>query len=89
MADNVMIEINVTTEEYARLAALAHEQGYATPADYVRALIETEVDEADAELDLDLDTKAGLMAAFRVSWHQAMTGNTRPIAQLQDELDDE
>jgi hypothetical protein len=47
MADNVTIGIKVTAGEYARIVALGQQRGYAMPADYMRGLIETEVDEID------------------------------------------
>jgi hypothetical protein len=39
--------------------------------------------------DFDLDTQEGLEAAFRESWRQAMNGETRPVAELWDALEDE
>jgi predicted DNA-binding protein len=78
MADKISIQIDLTVEEHARVAALAHEQGYATPADYVRALIETEVDEADAELA----EKAALLEDFRQSIREALTGQTIPASEM-------
>ena len=46
------------------------------------------VNELAAE-ELDFDTKEGIAAGLRESWRQAMTGETRPISDLWDELEDE
>ena len=82
MADKVAITINLTPEEHHRIEELARRRGYAAPADYLKALIESDAEE-DEYFDQDPQ------AAFRQAWHEAMTGQTQPISNLWDDLDDE
>jgi len=69
----------------------AQERGYASPEDYLRALVA-----ADALVEVlrpdwqDADESADeIETAFREAWHDAMTGNLLPIESLWDALDDE
>ena len=39
--------------------------------------------------DLDEPSKAEILADFRQAWHEAMTGQTIPISQLWDGIEDE
>ena len=83
MADKIALTIDLTPEESRRIEAVARQQGYETPAEYVHALV------SEAIAEHDFDTKAGILAGLRESWHQAMTGQTRPISELWDALEDE
>jgi len=46
-------------------------------------------DQDQAHFDVEEDSDEDIVAGFRQSWHEAMTGNTRPISELWDGLDDE
>jgi hypothetical protein len=59
---------------------MAQQRGYKAPDDYLLALF---------ELDAENDTEEDPVAAFRQSWHEAMTGQTYPISTLRDNMDDE
>lgn len=87
MTDNITLSIDLTPEEHRRAEELAHQRGYVALSDYVRALIETDAI-IQAE-EFDLDTKEGVMAALKESWHQAMTGHTIPASKLWELLDDQ
>jgi len=73
--------IHVTNEQRQRLEKVARERGFNAPDDYLLALFELDVEDDDAEEDP--------VAAFRQSWHEAMTGKTYPISTLWDDMDDE
>ncbi len=47
MADRIVLEINLTPEEHQQIEHVARERGYETPADYVRALIGSDVETHD------------------------------------------
>ena len=90
MTNNQVPVLEVTPDQQTQIEALARRRGYPTAAGYLLALIEADAlaeaigdDLADADDDLDL------IAELRQAWHDAMTGNTRPISDLWDELDDE
>jgi hypothetical protein len=83
MAEKVTLTINVTPEERQRIEELAQQRGYAAPGDYLLALVESDAEE------FDFETREGLVAGLRESFHQAVKGNTRPISELWDELEDE
>lgn len=38
---------------------------------------------------VDEDTTEEIVAGFRQAWHEAMTGDTRPVSELWDGLDNE
>ena len=40
------------------------------------------------EADLDDKSQAEVLADFRQSWHEAMTGQTTPVAQLWEGIED-
>jgi len=80
MSDKVMLTIDVTPDERARLEALAHEYGYNTPGEYLLALVELVAEDDDEENPIE---------AFRQSWHEAMTGQTYSVSTLWDDMDDE
>jgi hypothetical protein len=82
MMDKVSLVIDLTPEERQRIEDLARQRGYEAPADYLKALVES-----DAEEDEGFDEDP--VAAFRQSWHEAMTGQTHPVSTLWDDLDDE
>lgn len=83
MTDKITLTIDLTPEENQRIEDLAHQSGFETPADYVHALV------SNVLAEHDFDTQAGIMSGLRASWHQAVTGETRPISELWDALDDE
>ena len=83
MAGDITLTINLTSDEQKRVEDLARQSGYETPADYVHALV------SEAIASPDFDTQAGVLAGLRESWHQAMTGQTRPVSELWDALDDD
>jgi predicted DNA-binding protein len=76
MTSNDTLVIDVTPEERERIEALAHQRGYKTPTEYVRALIES--DSADmrdqayfwsetwqaGEREADEDIAAGRVETF-------------------------
>jgi hypothetical protein len=83
VVDKIALTIDLTPEESQQIEAAARQQGYETSAAYVHALV------TDAIAQYDFDTKDGILAGLHESWQQAMTGQTRPISELWDALDDE
>jgi hypothetical protein len=73
-----VMTIPLTQEERQQIEDSARRHGYETSVEYVRALLEF----AAQQPEFDFETKEGLLAALRESWHQAMRGNTRPISEL-------
>jgi hypothetical protein len=76
MSDKVSLTIDVTPEERERIEERAHRRGYEAPEDYVRALIESDL-EADTdqayfwtaewqagEREADADIAAGRVETF-------------------------
>ncbi len=68
----------------------AKERGYASPVDYLRALVAADAlvealrdDWQNADISAD-----EIETAFREAWHDAMTGNVLPIESLWDALND-
>jgi hypothetical protein len=84
MSDKVPLTIDLTLEEHQQIEEMAQRHGYDTPADFLHALVSTVIAEQE---EYDFDTKEGILAGLRESWHQAMTGNTRPVSELWDALD--
>jgi hypothetical protein len=80
----MVMDIQFTEEQQARIKAQADKQGYDDLAAYLLALVEV-----DAEEDI-LDDEEDVVADFREAWHQAMTGQTRParesLARIRPEL---
>lgn len=76
------LTLDLTPEERQKIEELARQRGYTAPADYIKALVES-----DAEDDEDFDEDPA--ATFRQAWHEAMTGQTHPVSTLWDDLDDE
>lgn len=74
------IEIDLTPEQQAQLENLASQQGYPSIPAYVRALVESELNEPETDDPLE---------DFRQGWHEAMTGQTYPASTLWDDLDEE
>ncbi|MBI5666767.1 MAG: hypothetical protein HZC41_02060 [Chloroflexi bacterium] len=83
MTEYVVLEM--TPEERERLETLARLRGYTAPADYVRALIESDAVAQGITPDDDDDLEAG----FLQGWHDAMTGNTIPASELRKALLDD
>lgn len=81
MSEKVPLTIELTPHEEREWEEFALQQGYKTTADFVRALV------SDAMADYNFDTKEGILAGLRESFHQAVTGNTRPVSELWDYLD--
>ncbi len=72
--------IHLTNEQRERIESAAKQRGYTAPDDYLLALFELDAEDDDFEDPI---------AAFRQSWHEAMTGQTHPISTLWDNMDDE
>jgi hypothetical protein len=85
--EHVFLGINISPEKLQAIESLAHRLGYSTLEDYLRALIETDA-KAHGEV-LDLDDEIDPIVSFRQGWHDAMTGNIRPLSELWDALDEE
>lgn len=87
MPDQHTLTLTVSSAEQSRLEALARQRGYGSVADYLLALVESDVlEQADV---LEFDSPEGMRAALRESWHQAMTDQTRPISELWEFDEDE
>lgn len=85
--DSIMV-LELTPEERQQIEDLARRRGYNTPEEYLLALIEADAlasrgVSSEDEDDFDIE------ASFRQGWHEAMTGQTRPIAELWDKLEDD
>jgi hypothetical protein len=80
--------IQIPDERLKQIEALARERGYDNATDYVLALIDAD-EEAEDIIDDPEEDAVDLEANFREAWHQAMTGQTRPIEELWAELDRE
>jgi Arc/MetJ-type ribon-helix-helix transcriptional regulator len=71
MPDRIVLSIDLTLEEHQQINDLARRRGYETPADYVRALIEFDVEThgestaADAETDLTQHFRRSLQDAIQ------------------------
>jgi hypothetical protein len=65
--------IHVTDEQRQRIEEQARQHGFATPADYLLALVED-----------DEPTKEELLTKFRDGWAAAMTGDTIPASKLRE-----
>jgi hypothetical protein len=87
MVNKVVLTLEVTPEERQRIEELARQRGYSAPDEYLLALVES--DSAARQTEVDLDTKAGILVALRESLHQAITGDTRPISELWDALEED
>jgi hypothetical protein len=83
--------LKLDATEADAISQRAKERGYASPEDYLRALVaadalvevlRTDWQDADASAD-EIET------AFREAWHDAMTGNVFPIETLWDALNDD
>jgi predicted DNA-binding protein len=85
MPDKVTLTIDLTLEEHERVEDLAHRHGM-SPADYLHVLIS---DAIAGTADYDFDTREGILRGLRESWHQAETGNVRPISELWETLGDD
>lgn len=82
MSDKTALIIELTPEQHRQIEERAHQRGYNTPEVYLLALVENDL------IEDDLD-EAALIEGFRESWHQAMTGDTRPVSELRDALNEE
>lgn len=83
MSEHVELVLELTPEDRQRIERLAHERGYAQA--YLLALVDS--DEIDEATESHEDEKEQLLVDFREAWHDAMTGNTRPVSELWDELE--
>jgi hypothetical protein len=91
MADKteITVTISVTEEERMRIEASAQQRGFSGLDDYVRALIESDVENREEEFDPEEPTKESILNGLRQSLQEALAGNTRPISELWAELDDD
>jgi hypothetical protein len=80
MADKESLVIDVTPEKKAHIEMLAHEHGYASPGEYLLALVDALDDEP---------TKEELLANLRQGLKETLRGEVLPIDTLWDDLDDE
>ena len=82
--------VEMDETEARQMTRRAEARGYPSLLAYLRALVAA--DELVMALRDDWqDMEAGadsIELSFRESWHEAMTGQTRPIDQLWDEMDD-
>ena len=91
------LTIPLTEEQRARYEQRARELGFASLADYVLDLLqESELDWEefektgyDEDEEEDDDEIIDLEDTLKRSWGEAMKGNTRPISELRDALNDE
>lgn len=92
--ENVMSEITETTtielkqllsdSDMNRLRAKASRQQLSL-ANLVREAIETYLDEVDED-EIEDTPDEEILADFRQAWHDAMTGNVRPVEEFLNEL---
>jgi len=75
-----MVNLQIPREEYERIVALAQQRGYESPDAYVLALVEEDAEDEIEDDDIDP------VESFRQAWHEAMTGQSRPIEELWDLL---
>src|SRR5262249_37570121 len=73
----------LTPEKRQRIEDMAHRRGYNAPEDYLLALVDMD---AAVQDEHDFESNEGILAAMRESFHQAVTGDTRPISELWDAL---
>lgn len=85
--DSIVV-LELTPEERQQIEDLARRRGYNTPEAYLLALIEADALAARGVSSED-DDEFDIEASFRQGWHEAMTGQTRPISELWDALDDD
>jgi hypothetical protein len=88
MVDRLVLSIAVTPDEKQQIEEMAHKRGYKAPDEYLRALIESDAEAHGEKLAFD-DDDDDILANFRQGWHEAMTGNTHPLSELWDDIDDE
>jgi len=88
MVDRLKLSITVTPDEKHQIEEMARRRGYTAPDEYLRALIESDAEAHGENLTFD-DEDEDILANFRQGWHEAMTGNTRPLSELWDDIDDE
>ena len=78
MVDREMLTIDVTHAEREKIETLAQQHGYTSVQAYLLALVK-----ADDE-QFNFDTQVGLVNGLRESLRQAISGETRPVADLWD-----
>ena len=84
MSENIVSTPALSDEERQQIEAMADRHGYSETADFLSAL--ERAYRANEQPEYDFDTKEGILAGLSESWHQAMTGDTRPISELWDAL---
>lgn len=82
--ERVQLTIEITKEQREQINQLARERGYESASDYLLALVREDADGNDEMDEDDIDPEE----SFRRGWHEAMTGKTRPIETVWDELDE-
>jgi hypothetical protein len=83
MVDREVLALDITHSEREKIEELAHLHGFDSVQAYLLALVK-----ADNE-QFDFDTPSGLLNGLRESLRQAITGDTRPVSELWDALEDE
>ena len=78
MIEREALTLDITRAERERIEAQARQHGYDTVQAYLLSLVE-----ADTIVDgLDVYFNTDPEAAFRQSWHEAMTNQTHPVSTL-------
>jgi len=72
-------------EEMLLIEKLAHQRGFADPADYIRALIERDAVEHDESVAEGISST--VYASFLQGFKQALRGEGRPVREVMAELD--
>ncbi len=85
MIEREILTLDITRSERERIETQAREHGYETAQAYLLSLVDADsiIDEVDAYFDTDPE------AAFKQSWHEAMTDQTHSVSTLWDDLEDE
>ena len=83
MVDREILTLDITHSEREKIEEFAQLHGYDSAQAYLLALVK-----ADNE-HFDFDTPSGLLNGLRESLRQAIAGDTRPVSELWDALEDE
>lgn len=74
-----------TTDERKKYEALAHKRGFETLRDYMRSLIQADVEEHDVD-EADLGDPA---ENFRIAWGQAMRGEFITLEEFRHSMEED
>lgn len=82
MTTATLFTLHVTTEQRQKIEHLAEANGFQSPDDYLLSILESLIEEP---------TKGEVLEDLRVSFQEAFSGQTIPVAELQRSLaeDDE